>query len=184
MSEIEDLAQLLHQRNVIDASIGKIIGRPALPGHIGEFIAARILAIDLHTSASTAASDGIFREGPLAGKSVNVKLIGKDKGLLNLPRDGVTAADYILVLAGPLSKPGSSKGTTSPVIITTVYLFRSDDLLTNLGTSGVKIGIATSVKRSLWDAAEIYPKSTGTHLVLDDLQRGLLALFAPGSQLP
>jgi hypothetical protein len=181
---IEQLAELLHERNVIDARIATVIGRPALPGHIGEFIAAEIFGLSLNESASAAASDGTFTGGPLAGKSVNVKLYGKNQGVLDLPAAGAQVADYTLVLVGPRSAAGSSKGTTNPVVVSGVYLFRNDELLANLGTKGVKIGIATSVARGLWDAAEIYPRSAATQLVLDQGQRELLGLFAPVPQSP
>jgi hypothetical protein len=180
MEEIEQLAELLHRRNLIDIDIAKLIGRPALSGHVGENIAAGIFAIVLHASASAAASDGIFGQGPLAGKSVNVKLYGNDEGILDLPSHG-TPADYTLVMAGPRSAAANSKGTTRPIVITAVYLFRNDELLATLQAKGVKIGVATSVRRHLWDAAEIYPR-TG-QLVLNDRQRELLALFAPRAQL-
>jgi hypothetical protein len=183
MPEIERLAELLQQRNQIDAGIARLIGRPALPGHVGEYIAASVFGIALHDSASAAASDGLFVDGPLAGKSVQVKLYGKDEGLLDLPREGAASADYTLVLAGPRSAAPSSKGSTRPLVITTVYLFQTAGLVTELRTIGVKIGIATSIRRHLWDAAEIYPKRAGP-LVLNDAQRGLLALFAPVSQRP
>jgi hypothetical protein len=149
---------------------------------VGEYIAAGVFDIALHESASAAGSDGLFRHGPLAGKTVNIKLYGKDEGLLDLPREGVPA-DYTLVLTGPRSAAVSSKGTTRPVVITIVYLFDTNNLLATLRTKGVKIGVATSVRRHLWDAAEIFPKS-GTHLVLNQSQRDLLARFASVSQLP
>jgi hypothetical protein len=180
VSDIEDLAQLLRQRNLIDADIAKIIGRPALAGHVGEYIAAEVFGIALHDSAAKAASDGVFTEGPLAGKSVNVKLYGKDEGILDLPVKGVPA-DYTLVLTGPRTTAAGSKGMTRPTVITTVYLFRTEELLAVLRTK-VKISVATSVRRHLWETAEIYPRSGS--LVLDDHQRDLLALFAPVSQLP
>jgi hypothetical protein len=182
VSDIEDLARLLRQRNLVDADIAKLIGRPALTGHVGEFIAAEVFGIDLHDSASKAASDGVFREPPLAEKSVNVKLYGKVEGLLDLPVPGATMADYTLVLTGPPSGAVSSKGTTRPLVITAVYLFRTEELVANLQAKGLKIGVATSVKKPLWEAAEIYPNAG--QLELDDDQRGVLALFAPASQLP
>lgn len=120
---IEQLAELLRKRATIDERIAQLVGRPALPGHIGEFIAAAIFAIDLNESASAAASDGRFTSGPLAGKSVNVKLYGKHEGLLDLPRDGTRTADYTLVLVGPRSAAGTSRGTTRPIAISAVYLF-------------------------------------------------------------
>jgi hypothetical protein len=51
-------------------------------------------------------------------------------------------------------------------------------LLAALGT--VKIGIATSVRRALWDAAEVYPAARSPHLVVSEEQRALLALFRIG----
>ncbi len=58
---------------------------------MGEFIAAEIFGIALNPSASAAATDGTFTTGLLAGKSVNVKLCGRDVGLLNLPPEGAPA---------------------------------------------------------------------------------------------
>src|SRR5262249_20632034 len=100
--DIEQLAELLRQRNVIDARIAELIGQPALSGHVGEYIAAGVFGIALHESASAAGSDGLLRHGPLAGKTVNANLYGNDEGLLDLPREGVPA-DYTLVLTGPRS---------------------------------------------------------------------------------
>lgn len=175
---IDELAELLRERTAIDARIAELIGRPALPGHIGEFIAATVFEITLNASASMAATDGTFTTGAVAGRTVNVKLYGKNEGLLDLPRDGAPAADYTLVLAGPRSAAASSKGATRPIAISAVYLFPNDELLASLRLRGVKIGVATSVARSLWDAAEIYPRS-GSRLMLDERQRKLLELFAP-----
>lgn len=59
-------------RNAVGAEIAGIVGRPALLGHVGEWIAAVIFSIRLHQSASTPTSDGLFTAGPLTGKSVNV----------------------------------------------------------------------------------------------------------------
>jgi hypothetical protein len=42
-------------------------------GHLGEWIASQIFDIQLEASAVTAAVDGRFRGGPLAGRSANVK---------------------------------------------------------------------------------------------------------------
>jgi len=45
------------------------------------------------------------------------------------------------------------------------------------GARGVKIGVATSVRRSLWDKAEVYPAQQNRELVLTEEQRDMLALF-------
>ena len=183
VTRIDELAQLLRERALIDARIAQLIGRPALPGHIGEFIASEIFGIALNDSASAAAHDGTFVGGPLAGRSVNIKLYGKNEGLLDLPRDGAPNADYTLVLVGPRSPAASSKGTTRPIVVSAAYLFRNDELLAALRLRGVKIGVATSLARSLWEAAEIYPRSAEARFALDEGQRDLLALLAPERQL-
>ena len=71
--ELQELASLIKARNVLENSIAGIIGRPAHPGHIGEFVASRIFDIELPESAVNRGCDGHFRTGLLAGKSVNVK---------------------------------------------------------------------------------------------------------------
>jgi hypothetical protein len=65
-----------------------------------------------------------------------------------------------------------------PWVIEAVYLFNSRELITELNRSGVKIYEATSIKRALWDAAEIYPTAQNPALALTDEQRRSLALFA------
>ena len=80
--DTSDLADLLAQRNALDARIGAIIGRPALAGHMGEWIASKVFDIQLEDSAVAKAIDGRFRSGPLAGKSVNIKIHSKREGLL------------------------------------------------------------------------------------------------------
>lgn len=66
VTPLERLAALLRQRNSIDADISSLIARPALPGHIGEFIAAAVFDIQLEGSATRAGYDGVFRSGSLA----------------------------------------------------------------------------------------------------------------------
>lgn len=95
------LAALLRERAAIELEISQLVGRPALPGHIGEFIASRVFGIGLHESAPARASDGVFDAEPVLGRTVNVKLYGRQEGLLDLPLDGVGACDFTLVLSGP-----------------------------------------------------------------------------------
>jgi hypothetical protein len=40
--ELAELATLLHERNALDARLGRLLNRPVNTGHIGEWIAARI----------------------------------------------------------------------------------------------------------------------------------------------
>jgi len=70
---LKELARLIHTKNEIDARIAALIGRSALIGHVGEYIAAQVFDIRLEHSASNKALDGFFASGPLAGRSVNVK---------------------------------------------------------------------------------------------------------------
>lgn len=82
---VSRLVNLLRRRNDIDHEVAQLIGRPALLGHIGEFIAAELFDIELHPHANARGSDGTFRSGPLAGRTVNVKFYGRRDGLLDLP---------------------------------------------------------------------------------------------------
>jgi len=96
---IRRVAELLRERNAIDASIAQIIGRPVASGHLGEWAASQIFDIDLEESASAAGIDGRFRAGPLQGHTVNIKWYMKHQGLLDTTESA--ALDYYLILAGP-----------------------------------------------------------------------------------
>ncbi|NMA33969.1 MAG: hypothetical protein GX940_05390, partial [Clostridiaceae bacterium] len=48
-------------------------------------------------------------------------------------------------------------GKTLPWCIKHVYLFDAAELVNELAARGVGIGIATSVKKDMWEQAEIYP---------------------------
>ena len=171
------VAELLARRNQIDAEIASVIGRPMTAGHLGEWIAARVFAIALEESATAPGIDGHFLSGPLVGKTVNVKWYLKDEGLLDIPTSD--APDVFLVLAGPRAAAVSSKGSHRPWIVETVYLIDTTALMTELGNSGVRIGAATSLRRAIWQAFEIYPNPTNTALPLDPDQRAMLSRFVP-----
>jgi Family of unknown function (DUF6998) len=175
--ELVELAKLIRTKNSVDGKIARIVGRPALIGHVGEFIAARVFGIELHRSASAKGSDGVFKTGSLAGKTVNVKWYTTSDNLLDLNPSG--GADYYLVLAGPSTQGASSRGTERPWTIDSAYLFASADLIAKLRDRGVGIGVATSVRSEDWEAAEIYPQSKGI-IQLDDEQRRLFGLFSVG----
>lgn len=168
------LASLLAARNRIDDEIFALIGRPALSGHIGEFIASHIFDIELERSATNAAFDGRFRSGPLAGKTVNVKLYGKHEGTLDI---ATTHPDYYLVLTGP-KRTENSRGAR-PVVITDAFLFEGTPLHASLVQRGVKIGIATSVTKPSWESARIHPVcADGSAMQLSEQQRSWLNTFA------
>ena len=172
MDELKSLADLIKQRNLIDDEIAAIIDRPAERGHIGEFVAAAIFDIELHESASNKGSDGVFRSGPHKGRSVNVKFYGKDWGILEISPDD--PPDFYLVLTGTKATAASSKGQTSPLTISSAFLFDHHQLVSRLT---VKIGTATSVRRQFWDEAEIYPNQNDELLQLTPEQLSMLDMF-------
>jgi hypothetical protein len=181
MSEsLHQLADLLRQRAVIDHQIAKLIGYPAHPGHIGEFIAAAVFDIELNPSASHAAHDGYFRGGPLLGKSVNIKLYSRHELMLDVVKSNIAThhPDVYLVMVGPKGASLTSKGSSAPLSIEAVYLFDAHRLLETLIGYGVKIGVATSVRTQHWSEAEIYPNAVNPLLSLTPEQRSLLSLFA------
>jgi len=64
------------------------------------------------------------------------------------------------------------------VIFAYVFLFDSSKLLQEL--KHLKMGIATSVKKQLWEMAEIYPTQRNSQLILSVEQKNLLELFGEG----
>jgi hypothetical protein len=174
---IAHIAALLRERNTIDASIAKIIDRPVTAGHLGEWIASRIFDIALEGSAATQGFDGRFRSGALGGCTVNIKWYMKRTGLLD------TAAfrdlDYYLVLTGPPSPAGSSRGISRPWCIQAAFLFEARKVRAGQASRGVRSGIASSVIRKHWDAAEIYPQARNPALRPTPEQVQMLRMFQP-----
>jgi hypothetical protein len=178
--QLEHLAKLIQTRDIIDSEMAAMIGRPAQIGHLGEFIASRIFDIGLDESASRKSIDGYFMSGSLAGRSVNIKWYGKLESMLDITPGSLP--DYYLVLTGPRSVALTSRGGVRPLVIEHVFLFEATELVRVLAGSGIKLGIATSVRRHLWDMAEIYPRQRCPDLVLTEEQRTLLALFSEGAE--
>lgn len=177
MQDIERLAGLLAERNKIDGDIAALIGRPAHTGHIGEFVASRIFGVELEHSATNRGYDGRFSGGLLAGRTVNVKLYGKNEGIIDI--NLAALPEYFLVLTGPRTPPASSRLSTRPLVISEVYLFETARLVAALSERRVRIGIATSVRREYWDESQMFPIARNPVLILDEGQRRLLSLFAP-----
>ena len=170
--ELELLAASIKQRNAIDKEVSKIIGRPAERGHIGEFVAAEIFDIELHESATHKGSDGIFRRGRLAGRTVNIKSYGKNDGILDMNMD--YPPDFYLVLTGPKTGAESSLETTRPWTVSADFLFNHcelDDKITS------KSRRPAGVRRYIWDEAEIYPNPNNGTLVLSPEQCSMLEMF-------
>jgi hypothetical protein len=176
MSELGVLAELLEKKQLIDISIAKLIGRPAMTGHIGEYIASKIFRIHLETSATKEGIDGTFIDGTLGGKTVNIKLYGKQEGLLDITVNNL--ADYYLILSGPKSHQSSSRGTSRPLVISNVYLFKMQVLLEKLKRRGVRIGVATSVAAEYWIDAELYQTNRNNEMILTADQNAQLAKFS------
>lgn len=177
---LERLAELIRVKNVADGKIAALIGRPCQIGHVGEWIAAEIFDVALHESAVTAGSDGLFRSGSLAGRSVNVKWYGREESILDV-HAGI-GPDLYLVLTGPRSAPQSSRGRSRPWVISSVYLFEHAPMVADLAARGVKIGVASSVRRALWEAAWVYPWARSPLLVVTEEQRRMLGLFSGCSE--
>ena len=70
MHDLAKLAELIRSKNAIESQITALIGRPALLGHAGEYIAAHVFGIVLEESVSHRGTDGRFSDGPLARRSV------------------------------------------------------------------------------------------------------------------
>jgi hypothetical protein len=176
MNELIELSELIKKHNAVDNEISALIDRPALTGHLGEFIASKIFGIKLEESASTKSIDGFFQRDPLKNKSVNIKWFPSHDGLMNFSES--PQPDYYLVLTGPHRNPGRSRGHSAPWVITKVYLFDAQQLVSMLIENGRKVGTASSVRKHLWEAAEIYPKVNDQLLPLTAEQKQNLALFS------
>jgi len=88
-------------------------------------------------------------------------------------------ADVVVSGAGPAGSAASSRGSTRPWVIDSVYLFEARRLFEDLRARGVRIRTGSSVRQALWTAAEVYPEPRNATLVLPQEQRDLLALFGP-----
>jgi hypothetical protein len=173
--QLTEMAQLLRERNLLEQRIAHLLGRPMSTGALGEWIAARVFDIRLEDAANTPGLDGYFTTGPLAGRSVNIKLYGKRDCLDITP---ALLPDYYLALTGPKGTAPSSRGTHTPVLIDGVYLFDAETLVATLRERGAQVGDASSVRVGDWEAARLYPAASSPVLVLTDEQRRLLSLFS------
>jgi hypothetical protein len=174
---INRIAELLHERNALDAEIAAIMHRPMTSGHPGEWIASRVFDIELEPSAAAAAIDGRFRSGPLQGRTVNITWNPKREGVLDTSESD--QLDYYLVLAGPPSAAASSRGATRPRGIEAVFLSDARQLRAGQIQRGARRGIASSVLQRQWAAAEIYPATANPLFTVTPGQAAILTLFRP-----
>ena len=96
--------------------------------------------------------------------------IDRDLGL-----SGTSAAHR----AGFRELAGSSRGSTRPWCIQAVYLFEARQLRSEQIARGVRRGVASSVIKQQWEAAEIYPSASNPGLPVTSQQAEQLRLFAP-----
>lgn len=176
--KLRHLASLVGQRRSLDVRIAEALGRPALSGHFGEYVASAVFGIRLHGSAAQRGSDGVFTLGELEGRRVEIKYYTLTDGTLDMKVDRVP--DFYLVMTGPRKAATSSRGEARPWVIEAVYLFEGRALVGEL--AGRKIGTATSVRRELWDKAEVYPKCNNRMLAVNADQACLLGLFGGSSE--
>lgn len=185
MDDLSTLAALIKAKNAHDLEIARILHRPAQLGHAGEYIASRIFNIELNVSAAYKGDDGAFRNGPLRGCRVNIKWYGRHEGLLDMSINA--AADlYYLVMIGPKGAAVTSVWASRPWVIDFVFLFKAQELIAALRARKIppKIGVATSVAKDFWHAAEIYPSPTNPLLPLNEQQQAALRLFGSDDRTP
>jgi hypothetical protein len=169
MPDLERLAELIQIKNNADAAIAELIGRPSAPGNIGEFVAARVFAIQLMTSGSHPGYDGKFTNGLLAGKTVNIKTYSRHQSVLDI---SAHPCDYYLVLTGPAgAHPALGHRLRVPVPA-------RGAAVSALTARGIKIGVATSVRKADCEAAWIFPRPQAPRLQLTESQLAQLTLFS------
>ena len=156
-NNLAELAELIGKRNEIEKRMSKIIDRPAEKGHIFEYIASQLFPIKLNESAAMGGDDGIFTDGDLNGKKVDIKYYAINEHSIDL-NPKVDQDAYLLIFTGPYQPASSSKGKARPLSIDRIYLFNEKELCDQLVNS-VKIGVATSVKSEYWNGKEIYPEN-------------------------
>ena len=170
---IQRVADLLRERNAIDARIAQIIGRPVTSGYLGEWVASQIFDIELDAPAAGGRIDGRFRSGSLKDRTVSVKWHLWQKCALGT--SGPAAPDYYLVLTGPPAP--ESRGTARPWCIDSVYLFDGPQVRAEQESGAWRL--APAVAKQRWLAAEIYPEPGSPLLRITRQQSTLLRLFGP-----
>ncbi|MEU2664891.1 hypothetical protein [Micromonospora sp. NPDC007220] len=170
---LRQLATLLRDRDELDARMAALTRRSARTGDIGEFIAAQVFDITLADTTIQPGYDGTFRTGSLAGRTVNVKTYGDAfTGLDISPHH----CDFYLILSGPARPPAAVRHHRWR--ISAAYLLDSRRLLETLKARGVKIGIATSIRRGDLERAQVFPTSgADAPIRLTPEQTALLSLF-------
>jgi len=121
------------------------------------------------TSGSHPGYDGIFRGGALDGKTVNIKTYSRHELVLDISPH---PCDDYLVLTGP-----RGQAPVRPWVIDLVFLLEHQRLVAELTSRAVKIGVATSVRKAVWEAAQVYPPQPASPLQLTHHQSAVLTLM-------
>ena len=66
MDSVRAVARLVRERNETDGEIARIINRPAVAGHLGEWLASQLLDIDLEPSDGGASFALVVPRAPAA----------------------------------------------------------------------------------------------------------------------
>jgi hypothetical protein len=172
--ELAELSVLVRVRNDIERRIAQLLNRPVATGQMGEWIAARIFDIELEASKTTLGYDSRFRTGPLGGKTVNIKTFTRYRRMLNV-HPHAPLLDYYLVFMG---SKGALVSSVRPFCIEKVFLFDAKRLHAELEQRHVKMGVGVGVRKDLWDASEIYPRSNNPPLAVSEPQCRQLEMFA------
>jgi hypothetical protein len=175
LDSVTAVARLVRERNELDGEIARIINRPAVAGHLGEWLASQLFDIDLEPPDSAEAFDGRFASGPLATRTVNIEWISKRDEDLDVTSS--RPVDFHLVFTGPKALALTTKGIARPVRIDACFLFDARGREAQEATGGATSGAASSVLAEEWDAAEIFPRPNNPLLPIDPEAHGVLALF-------
>lgn len=87
-------------------------------------------------------------------------------------------------MTGPRASTATVASKRRPWVIDSVYLFDMRGIVGTLQAAGVGVGVASSVRKHLWEAARIHPTANNTRLIITPEQRSLLELFASPSAIP
>jgi hypothetical protein len=77
----------------------------------------------------------------------------------------------------------TSRGRARPWIIEAIFLFDAQEVSSQLETQGVRIGIASSVRKRLWEQAEIFPNHRYAKFIVSEEQEKQLSTL-PVESLP
>jgi hypothetical protein len=175
LDSVTAVARLVRERNELEGEITRIINRPAVPGHLGEWLASQLFDIDLESPDSAEAFDGRFASGPLATRTVNIEWIGKRDEDLDLTSS--RPVDFHLVFTGPKALALTTKGIARPLRINGCYLFDARGREARPDARGATPGAGSSVLAQEWDAAEIFPRPNNPLLPIGPETHGVLGLF-------